>query len=358
MTVLQVCAYGASYAGNFIASLEALEAELTKRNIHTIYAFVGRAGEQEWCKKIEQRTKVYYLPEAKARILPKTYEVFRRIYKENDVSIVHSHFELYDIPATVMAKPGTKIFWHLHDPIKLEKQSKSRQILTKLQYGAVGRKATLLAVAEEYRKLVVGLGFPENQTATLVNGLDLNRVSQVDPMRKIKYDFLTFGWDFHRKGGDVILEACRRLAAEGYAFRLLFNGNALTWPKLKEYLKGETPDWLELGQPVENINELFAVSRVFIQASRRETFSYAVCEAAYAGLPVISTDIAGLEWAHNLPTVEFVENEDVQGLYLAMKSYLEGKTFEKAMYDHSQTIIAQKYSTKEWTRKVLEHYGV
>lgn len=358
MTVLQVCAYGATYAGNFIASLEALEESLAKRNIRTIYAFVGRAGEQEWCKKIEKRTKVYYLPEAKARILPKTYETFRKIYKENDISIVHSHFELYDIPATVMAKPGTKIFWHLHDPIKLEKQSKSRQVLTKLQYGVVGRKATLLAVAEEYRKVVVSLGFPEGQTTTLVNGLDLNRVSPVDPLRQTQYDFLTFGWDFYRKGGDLILEACRRLAEDGYVFRLLFNGNALTWPKLEEYLKDEKPAWLELGQPVENINELFAASRVFIQASRRETFSYAVCEAAYAGLPVISTDIAGLEWAHDLPVVDFVKNEDVHGLYVAMKAYLEGKAFVATLYDCSRTIIAEKYSTNEWTKKVLEHYGI
>ena len=358
MTVLQVCAYGASYAGNFIASLEALEVELAKHNIRTIYAFVGRAREQEWCKKIQQRTKVYFLPEAKARILPKTYDVFRKIYKENDISVVHSHFELYDIPATVMAKPGTKIFWHLHDPIKLEKQSKSRQILTKLQYGVVGRKATLLAVAEEYRKVVAGLGFPEAQTTTLVNGLDLNRVTPVDSNRQTRYDFLTFGWDFYRKGGDVILEACRRLAAQGHDFRLLFNGNALTWPKLEEYLNGEKPSWLELGQPVENINELFVASRVFIQASRRETFSYAVCEAAYAGLPVISTDIAGLEWAHNLPTVEFVKNEDVNGLYEAMKAYLEGKSFPEDQSEQSREIIAEKYSTKEWTRKVLERYGI
>lgn len=358
MTVLQVCAYGASYAGNFIASLEALETELAKRNIRTIYAFVGRAGEQDWCKKIQQRTKVYFLPEAKARILPKTYDVFRKIYKENDISVVHSHFELYDIPATVMAKPGTKIFWHLHDPIKLEKQSRSRQILTKLQYGVVGRKATLLAVAEEYRKVVVGLGFPEKQTTTLVNGLDLNRVTPVDSNRQTRYDFLTFGWDFYRKGGDVILEACRRLATDGYDFRLLFNGNALTWPKLEEYLKGEKPAWLELGQPVENINELFEASRVFIQASRRETFSYAVCEAAYAGLPVISTDIAGLEWAHNLPTVEFVKNEDVSGLYEVMKAYLEDKSFPEDQSEQSREIIAEKYSTQEWTRKVLERYGI
>ena len=40
MTVLQVCAYGADYPGNFIASLEALEAALKDKGIHTIYAFV------------------------------------------------------------------------------------------------------------------------------------------------------------------------------------------------------------------------------------------------------------------------------------------------------------------------------
>lgn len=358
MTVLQVCAYGAAYAGNFISSLEALESELAKKGIRTIYAFVGRAGEQEWCKKIQQRTKVYFLPEAKARILPKTYQIFRQIYRENDVSIVHSHFELYDIPCTVTAKSETAVFWHLHDPIHLGKQSPSRRILTRFQYGVVGKKARLLSVAEEYRKMVVSLGFPEEQTTTIVNGLDLERVSPVKGQRKPEYDFLTFGWDFYRKGGDLILDACRLLAADGYEFKLLFNGNVHTWPKLKEYLNGEEPAWLKLGDPVENINELFEASRVFIQASRRETFSYAVCEAAYAALPVISTDIAGLEWAHDLPTVDFVSTEDVRGLYGAMKRYLDGKGFPAAQYDQTRRVIAEKYSTAEWTRKILIHYGV
>ena len=358
MTVLQVCAYGAAYGGNFIASLEALEAELAKRNIRTIYAFVGRAGEQDWCRQIEKRTKVYYLPEARARILPKTYAIFRQIYRENDISIVHSHFELYDMPATVTAKPGTRIFWHLHDPIQIEKKAKSRQILWKLQYGVVGKRAKLLSVAEEYRKAVIALGFPETQTATVVNGLDLGRVVPVADDRATAYDFLTFGWDFHRKGGDLILDACALLEQEGYSFRLLFNGNGHTWPKLTEHLGGPDPKWLVRGEPVENINELFDASRVFIQASRRETFSYAVCEAAYAGLPVISTDIAGLEWAHDLPTVDFVPGEDTRALYTVMKQYLDGKHVSSEQCDHSRDIIARKYSTAEWTRKILEQYHI
>jgi glycosyltransferase involved in cell wall biosynthesis len=257
-----------------------------------------------------------------------------------------------------MAKKETKIFWHLHDPIHLGKQSFSRRILTRFQYGVVGKKARLLSVAEEYRQMVASLGFPESQTTTIVNGLDLERVSPMDAQREPEYDFLTFGWDFYRKGGDLILDACRLLADDGYVFKLLFNGNVHTWPKLKEYINGEEPAWLALGDPVENINELFEASRVFIQASRRETFSYAVCEAAYAGLPVISTDIAGLEWAHNLPIVDFVPGEDVRALYATMKGYLDGKTVSPEARDTSRRIIAREYSTERWTSQILNHYGV
>lgn len=359
MTVLQVCAYGAEYSGNFIASLENLERELLRRGTKTVYAFVERAADKDWCKAIEKRTKVYYLPEAKARILPKTYGIFKKIYDENEISIVHSHFELYDIPATVMAKPNTRIFWHLHDPIAIEKQSSSRRILSKVQYGIVGKKATLVSVADAYRQAVISLGFPEKQTTTVLNGLNLQRVVPVlSDREEAAYDFLTFGWDFHRKGDDLILDACTKLAAEGYRFRLLLNGNDLTWPKLDEYLQGRDPEWLCRGEPAENINELFDASRVFVQASRRETFSYAVCEAAYAGLPVISTDIAGLEWAHDLPTVDFVPSENVDELYEAMKRYLDGRAVSADEISTTRRIIEDRYSVDHWTEQILGIYGI
>lgn len=47
MTVLQVCAYGADYPGNFIASLEALENALADKGVQTIYAFVDRAADKD-----------------------------------------------------------------------------------------------------------------------------------------------------------------------------------------------------------------------------------------------------------------------------------------------------------------------
>lgn len=356
MTVLQVCAYGADYPGNFIASLEALEDALRAKGVNTIYAFVEKAGAKDWCKEIQKRTKVYFLPEAKARILPKTYQIFRDIYRENHIDLVHSHFELYDIPATVTAPKHTKIFWHLHDPI--DPGTGLHSLLWKIQYGVVSKRANLISVADYYKDAVIAMGFPAAQTATVLNSIDLGRIRDCRGKTEKPYDFLTFGWDFHRKGDDLILKACTRLAREGYSFRLLLNGNENTWPKLDAFLEGASPAWLVRGDPVSDVNLLFEDSKVFIQASRRETFSYAVCEAAFAGLPVISSEIAGLEWAHALPSVVFFENENEEQLYQHMKRFLDGNPLDKADIDRSRQIIRERYSLNAWAEQIIDQYKI
>lgn len=355
MTVLQVCAYGAEYPGNFIASLEALEYALKEQGIRTIYAFPRKAEPKDWCRKIHSRTKVYFLPEAKARIRPGTYRIFQDIYRENEVDLVHSHFELYDIPATVTAPKKAKIFWHLHDPV--DPGTGLRGLLWRIQYGIVGKRAQLISVADHYREAVVDMGFPAAQTVTIRNSIDLDRIRYCRGETEKTYDFLTFGWDFYRKGDDLILMACERLAREGYSFRLLLNGNKETWPKLDAFLEGRSPGWLVRGEPVPDINLLFDASKVFLQASRRETFSYAVCEAAYAGLPVISSDIPGLEWAHELPSVSFFGNEDVEGLYRLMKRHLDSEGLcTEGQITAGREIVRERYSLTAWVRKILKCY--
>ena len=276
-------------------------------------------------------------------------------YEENDISIVHSHFELYDMPATIMASKKTKIYWHLHDPINVTLGL--RGILWKMQYGFFGKRAKLLAVSEYYRKKVIAMGFPEINTKTILNSIDLERINSDIIQNNKKYTFLTFGWDFYRKGDDILLTACDQLQKDGYKFRLLLNGNDQTWKKLDSFFDGSIPDYLCKGNPVSDVNILFDNSEVFIQASRRETFSYAVCEAAYAGLPVICSDIEGLEWAHQLASVEFFPNEDWISLLNLMKKYLDNKILNMDNVRESQKFIKENYSLEVWAKKIIECYN-
>ena len=353
MTILQVCAFSAEFGGNFIASMKCLERLLSTEGIETIYAFSEDAQKSEWCKEIMKRTRVYFLPVKHARILPETYLIFKKIYQKHNISIVHTHFELYDIPATVMAGKKTKIFWHLHDPIQVKRNL--RGLLWKIQYGVVGCRAKLISVSDYYRNRVVSLGFPMENTCILLNGIDTNRIKACEMGYK-KYDFLTFGWDYYRKGDDLILNACEKLAAEGYHFRFLLNGNEQTWKHLPKAFHEKLPEWLELGEPNENVNVLFEESKCFVQASRSETFSYAVCEAAFSGLPVICSRIAGVEWAKELPTVSFFSMDQSEDLYLKMKSFLEQEYNHYKDVEFTREIILKKYSSVSWAENVRRLY--
>ena len=356
-TILQVCAFGAPNPGNFIASLLLLENKLKKEGFETIYAFADTAKDKEWCLELKRNHQVYFLPVAKARILPSTYAVLKKIFKENDISLVHTHFELYDIPVAVTAPRNVKVFWHLHDPLP-DQLSGLRGLLTRIQYGFMGKRAVLLSVSEYYRRQVIKMGFPEDQAVTILNGISLERIKPVTTDRENRtYTFLTFCWDYYRKGTDLILSACDRLYEEGYRFKILLNGNDQTWIYVKEHYREKIPTYIECGGSVRDVNILYNNTTTFIQASRRETFSYAVCEAVYAGLPVITSDIPGLEWAHEIPTVLFFKKEDEDGLYECMKKIAsQTGIFDSQEINYSRKLITEKFSLGIWCEKIIKMY--
>lgn len=351
MTVLQVCAFGAESPGNFIASLEALEKALAEKGVRTIYAFVARAKDKEWCKTICRRTKVYFLPEAKARILPQTYQIMHRIYKENDVDIVHTHFELYDIPATVMAPPETNVFWHLHDVLNVNNDG-LRNVLWKLQYGVVGKRATLLSVSEKHGKQAVRLGFPEKQVFFFPNGIDLNRIRPT-PRCKYQNTALMMGWDVRRKGVDLLLSAAEKVKNENY--KVFVVGGDLCRDYLDENYSGSKICFRE---PVEDINELYGTVRVFLHISRAEGLSYALLEAIYAGIPVICSDIPENLFAKEFKNVYFVRNENIDEIAEKMDQLLE---WDGIVSDNdtafNRELIRKQYGLPIWVEKMLQQYG-
>ena len=363
MKILQICAYAGPYEGNFMKSLYTLEKNMLNYGYETIYAFPESIKDNEWVKKLvakkerkKERKKVYFLPLRKARIRPKTYIEVKRILKENsDIRIVHSHFELYDIPARLMFPREVKVFWHLHDPIDINRKG-NRALLERLQYKYLSKNVTLLSVAEKYRQDLIRAGFPQDRAFTLPNGIDLERIELNSNIDK-DYDFLAYVWDFRRKGCDIIIKAANILIQKGYDFKVLLIGNS----EAQTYIDDNYSDikqYFSVRNAEQDINQLFKKARVFISASRAETFSYAVCEAAYAGLNVISSDIPGLEWAKQIPSIQYFESENPILLSEKMENFLNNASIDDPKISASRKIIEESFSVQHWCEQIVSYYGI
>ena len=349
--ILQVCAFGAPNPGNFIAALLKLQDTMKEHGYETIYAFPEKAKNKEWCKSLSSHSRIYFLPEAKARILPKTYQIFRKIYKENQVSIVHSHFELYDIPATIMAPKSARTFWHLHDALEenYKRGSGSRKLLTKIQYGMFGRKSLLLSVSKEHARFAEILGFPKEQIYYLPNGINTERIIPVD-YRNRSSDFLMFGWDVKRKGVDLAIAAMKYLNSD--QTRIVVVGEE----ECKNYLEQNSVPGIIYKEPVTNVNELYSKAKAFLHISRAEGLSYALLEAIYAGLPVICSDIPENQFARKFRGVYFVRNEDAVEIAHAIEDANLQTLYSKENADYNRSLLEKQYSLNAWCINILKFY--
>lgn len=354
MVILQVCAFAAPAPGNFISSLIGLENALESKGIKTIYAFPKRAKDKKWCKEIQKKTKVYFLPEMRARFRVETYKIFKVIYKENDVGIVHSHFELYDIPATVTAPKNIKVFWHLHDALLdiYSKCSLSRKILMKIQYGYMSKKAILLSVSQEHALFAAKLGFPKQNIKYFPNGINTSRISieEIDKSNNKRY-MLLFGWEVYRKGVDILVGATKNISMD---IKIKIVGQE----ECKKYLSQQKiSSVIEFSEPVSDINELYKETAVFLHISRAEGLSYALLEAIYAGLPVVCSDIPENLFAKIFKNIIWIQSGNVEelkdALELATNSIYEIKHED---IEYNRELIRKEYSISSWINRMQEYY--
>ena len=354
MTILQVCAYAAPYEGNFITSLKALAKKLKEKGHTMIYAFPETAQEKDWCKALAETTKVYFLPLAKARIKPATYKRLKKIYKENpDIGIIHCHFELYDIPVVMTAKKNIKVFWHLHDAIG-NIQDSHNQLMYKIQYKMLHKKAILLSVSEKHMDYTIDLGFPKEQAYYVPNGLNTEAIKLAETEYTArKNDFLMFGWTYRVKGVDLCIQAQRLLKGKYHICIVGKNDTASTIEN--EFGSVEN---LEVAAPVTNVNLLYQNTRAFLHISRAEGLSYALLEAIYAGLPIVCSNIKENMFAEEFPTVHIVESENVQSIANGMAYIMEKGQPTKEEITAARKIIEEKYSIACWTDTILRYYGI
>ncbi len=142
----------------------------------------------------------------------------------------------------------------------------------------------VFAMGEWYRQWLVEHDGVPAARAHAVGGALLNV-----PQRRVPagapHRLLFIGRDFARKGGDIAVEAVRRLRASGSGdLRLTVIGPA-AWP-----LDGAPPEWVDFrgAVPAREVARLWAEHDVFVQPSWFEPYGIAFLEARAAGVPTVA----------------------------------------------------------------------
>ena len=360
LTVLQVCNFISKCPGNFIFLLEKLEKKIKDNGGKMIYVFPEPAKQYDWCQQIQKRTIVYFVPYKNCIKNIETYKILKKIFKNNNIDIVHSHHDMYDFPVTLIAPKNVKIYLHLHNAIG-ENYWNNKGIIRKIKYffgQKIYKRTHLISVSEYYKNIACKKRFDENKSIVLDNGICLERLDISKEFSK-EFEFLTFASDFYGKGGDIVIDACSKLEKKGYRFKLLFcgGGRDTGWSEFEKYLNQAEVESIEKCEVVDDVRELYNKCRVFISASRKETFSQSVCEAVYSGMQVISSDIPGLEWAKKVPTVKFFAQLNADELANKMEECIENVDgYDEKKIKKSKKIIEENYSDDIWVNKLFDIY--
>ena len=221
----------------------------------------------------------------------------------------------------------------------------------------------MLCVSPEIRDALTERHAPPARLIDFPNAIDLSRFAPITPERRraARHELgladdervvLHFGWDWERKGGDLMLAAAATFAA----------GDRVRW--LTVLGAGAPPAALTADPavrglpPTDDVSGLYAAADVFLSASRAEGMPYAVLEALASGLPVVGTDLPGQRpLLIGLPGAAIVA-ADPAAIAAGVRRLLELTAPERS--DHAgraRERVAGSYSLDAWARNLVDLYG-
>ncbi len=214
-------------------------------------------------------------------------------------------------------------------------------------FQAVGHLVTFSAWAKQ--SLVEDYGLPDEKITVNPPGVVLRDWARPTP--RGPHDgpvrVLFVGGAFEAKGGMLLLEALRALRAERIELHLVTSEPPPPEPGLFVYT-GLRPNAPEL-------RRLYHDCDVFCLPSASDVSSFVLMEAAAAGLPAISTPIAGIrEIVRAGETGLFVPVDDLPALTDALRRLIHRPEERLAMGERAAALARERFDAERNSRRLLE----
>jgi glycosyltransferase involved in cell wall biosynthesis len=326
-SMMEVCNYHGPYPGTFIPTLIAVGRSVEERlGLRYHCVFPSSMRDRPWVDMLGEAGIQCSFLEDGASTVAATSDLSRTAATLR-TRLVRSHFSRWDLSAAVAAKrTGAAVVWHMHSGRGASRPTAKTYAKDILKARILGRILCdrVFAVSDEIRRLAESRGIAASRVELVLNGIEVARFAVIPRRRTARAQLgldpsvrvcLGFAWSPRTKGADVLVEAARPLGEAGKLLVLLVGPSELAGG-------GNSPPWLHVVDPVDDVAVLFAAADVFVSASRDEGFSYAIGEAMAARLPVISSHIPGPSVYFAAEGVTTFPSEDVAALRAELESLL------------------------------------
>lgn len=358
--VLFILNFESSFEGSFIRSINALSDELQHSGSKAVYLLAEGCKNSAWAKKLVSDGNPVYFFRLSVGAIFKNAGIIRKIIKDYNIGIIHSHFSNYKIHIPVsLAAAGRKDIDYI---VQVHTEpSQKKPFYDKL--AVIFTNATLyIAVSDSIKN---NLAINGRRAVTIPNAVDFSRLEMCDRTVK-KEDYISypgqktvfmFGHDFESKGVDFVIKSLSDYDKE-HKLQLLIavseNGNRIS-SRIKE-IYGEFPEWIKLLPPRNDVATYFSLADVFVSANRTQGSPYTMIECAYLGVPMVYCDIPGLNEL-NIPWSVKISSDDSASLYKALSEIVEEDETETGiMGAESREYVINHFSLGSWVYEIMNIY--
>lgn len=327
-----------------------LVGNIDQKQIQLLVLCLYNRDDTELARIVEEKANVKYL-ELKGKNLIANYRKVARELKKFNPDVIHAHLvgQLYSVPYGLIHKVPVIITAHT----KPEKAF-IRKIESLIQYGLKKKKTWIVSVSKENHELVTEY-FPsaESQCVCINNGINTDAFYRKP---HTNFTYINVARQDENKNQMAILRCFKRVYEEINSVRLILVGDG---PCHKSLLEGiaemNIADVVDLPGAVGNVEDFYAVSDVYVQASHREAMPMSVLEALATGLPIIATNVGGL---HDVVRENgiLVKDGDEEALYHAMKDLFDSFDDSIDKMRSKSLLIAENYSSEKMAKMYTDLY--
>ncbi|HEX4010503.1 MAG TPA: glycosyltransferase family 4 protein [Solirubrobacteraceae bacterium] len=366
VTIHHLADYAGPYPGSFVPMLAATTREASRRGYRNTIWLSAVARDRAWLSELDGLAEIRWLDGDRGSIgsiRPTLAALGPALAAGGEPAVLHTHFGTFDIPAALMRlrRRRLAVFWHEHSRLHDTRAARARNTARYLMLGRVVNG--MLCVSPEIRDALRERHAPAGRLIDFPNAIDIDRFALVTPERRraarqelgLADDervVLHFGWDWHRKGGDLMVAAAATFAADEGVRWLTVLGAGAPPPEL-----AGSPAVRGL-PPTDDVSALYAAADIFLSCSRAEGMPYAVLEALASGLPVVGTDLPGqTPLLAGLPGGEVVAAAPA-AIAAAVRRLLALRPDERERHaQQARERVAASYSLDAWSRNLVDLYG-